>query len=99
MNEDKIFKFSDFNFTKYNGMILVQNITEWIRVYMLLKPNLSIIKTTLYRFLYETNINIDELKTLIYEQEKSDKIKNFKIKLEDNMIIFYDFKTNKNIIN
>ena len=99
MNEDKIFKFSEFDFTKYNGMILIQNITEWVRVYMLLKTNLSEIKTTVSKFLYETNINIDQLKTFIHEQEKSDRLENFKIKLEDNMIIFYDFKTNKNIIN
>ena len=99
MNEDKIFKFSDFDFTKYNGMILIQNITEWIRVYMLLKPNLSEIKTTLSKFIYETNIDINQLKTLIHEQEKSDRIENFKMKLENDMIVFYDFKTNKNIIN
>ena len=96
MNEDKIFKFSEFDFTKYNGVILVQNITEWLRVYLLDHPQANEIKTSLDKFISETNIDIKQLKTLIHEQEISPKINSFKIKLENNMIIFYDFKKNNN---
>jgi len=94
MNEDKIFKFSEFDFTKYNGVILVQNITEWLRVYLLEHKHAKEIKTTVDKFISETNIDINQLKTLIHEQEISPKINSFKMKIENDMIIFYDFKKN-----
>lgn len=93
IDEDKIIKFSDYEPTKYNGTILVNNIMEWLRSYMLDKSDdEDYIRIPLSKFLDETNIEQNKLRTFIDEQEKSNRISSFKIKIEDDNIVFYEFK-------
>lgn len=98
IKEDKIFKFSEYEPTKYNGTILVQNMMEWLRAYAMDYDIKDEFRISLIKFLDETKINKDQLKTFIDEQEKSSKLNNFKIKIEKDIntenIIFYDFKKN-----
>ena len=93
IEEDKIFKFSEYEPTKYNGNILVNNIMEWLRGYFLDNSDHNdLIRIPLLKFLDETNIDENKLKTFIDEQENTGKIESFKIKIENDLIIFYDFK-------
>jgi len=93
IEEDKIVKFSDYEPTKYNGISLVTSIMEWLRNYMLDKSDFEdYIRIPLSKFLDETNIEINKLKTFIDEQEQTGRFDSFKIKIENNLIIFYDFK-------
>jgi len=95
ISEDKVFKFNDYNPTKYNGNIIVTNIMEWLRAHLLDNDkNKETINVPLNQFLAETQIDINKLKTFINEQNKTDKLESFKIKIENNYIIFYDFKKN-----
>ena len=93
IDEDKILKFSEYKPSKYNGTILVSNIMEWMRSYFLDNSDSEdLIRIPLTKFLSETNIDINQLKTFVDEQEKTGRIESFKIKIEDDLIIFYDFK-------
>jgi len=98
IREEKIFNFSEFQPTKYNGNIITNNIMEWLRTFFLDKnKNADIIKIKLIKFLDETNIDKNTLKTFISEQDKTSKISSFKIKLDvdefdEDIIVFFDFK-------
>jgi hypothetical protein len=93
LKEEKIFKFSEYEPTKYNGNAIVTNIMEWLRAYFLDNSDHNdLIRIPLQQFLDETHIDENKLKTFIDEQEKTGKIESFKIKIEEDIIVFYDFK-------
>jgi len=94
-NEDKVYKFSEYEPTKYNGNVLVSQIMEWIRLHFLDNSDHNdLIRIPLTQFLEETHIDENKLKTFVDEQEKTGKIESFKIKIENDVIVFYDFKNN-----
>ena len=93
IKEDKIFKFNEYEPSKYNGNILTNKIMEWLRNYFLDSNEEDIICVPLEQFLKETQIDINKLKTFIDEQDKTKKIESFKIKIENDVIVFYDFKS------
>lgn len=89
LGEDKVIKFSDFKPTKYNGNQIVASIMEWLRVYSEGKQDIIV---SLDKFLKETNIDKNMLLTFIDEMNRTGKVENFKISIDDNNIKFYDFK-------
>lgn len=96
IKEEKIFKFSEFEPTKYNSNILINKIMEWLRAYFIDNKNVNEINISLQKFISETNINIDKLKTFINDQNKTNKIEAFEIKIDGDIIIFNNFKNNNN---
>jgi len=97
LEEEKIFKFDEYDQTKYNGNVLANKLMEWLRVQFLdNQDDQDVIRFPLQQFLEETSIDINKFRTFVDEQDQSKKIKSFKIKIEDDVVVFYDFKNNTN---
>jgi len=92
--EDKIFKFSEFEPTKYNGNKLIILIMEWLRAKRL-NNDLESVKVSLEDFFKESGVNKDIFYTFYNEMDKTQKVKNFSIEIIGNDIIFSDFKNNE----
>lgn len=89
-NEDKLIRFSDFNPTKYNGTKIIIAIMEWLRYYV---TDFNVTVTApLSTFLSETRLDKDKFLTFVSEFEKSGRVETFKVKLEGDDVIFYDFR-------
>ena len=67
IKEEKIFKFSEYEPTKYNSNVLINKIMEWLRAYFIDNKDATKINIPLNKFLKETDIDIDKL---IEELEK-----------------------------
>lgn len=97
LEEEKIFKFDEYDQTKYNGNVLANKLMEWLRVQFLdNQDDQDVIRFPLQQFLEETSIDINKFRTFVDEQDQTKKIKSFKLKIEDDVVVFYDFKNNTN---
>ena len=94
IEEDKVYKFSEYEPTKYNGNLVVDQIMEWLRA-KLLDQDSDEINVPLNIFLKESGVNKNEFMTFYNEIDKTQKAKNFKVEIVDNNIIFSDFKNNE----
>jgi hypothetical protein len=90
--EDKIMKLNDFDLTKYNGTKLVTSIMEWLRVYSEGKEEVI---APLQKFYDETKIDKNQFLTFVQEMDKTGRVENFKISIDDDNIKFYDFQNTK----
>ena len=91
IEEDKVYKFSEYEPTKYNGNIVIDQIMEWLRAKLLDTPG-DEIKVPLDTFFQECAVDKNKFMTFY---NHSDRIKNFSINIEDDFIIFGDFKNNE----
>jgi len=91
IQEEKIFKFSEYNSTKYNGNMVVDQIMEWLRAKRLDNDN-DTISAPLELFFTECSVDKNKFMTFYNEMENINKIKNFNIKIVDGNIIFNNFK-------
>lgn len=92
VKEDKIFKFSEYEPTKYNGNILVTQIMEWLRAKLLDEPGSDSITVPLQQFYNECSVDKNKFLTLYNEQEKTHSLNNFDIEINDENITFKNFK-------
>lgn len=95
ITEDKIFKFSEFDPIKYNGTILVNQIMEWLRAKLLDEPNSEEISLPLEQFYSECSVDKKQFMTFYNEHEKTQRVKSFKMNINNNIITFNDFKNNE----
>lgn len=94
--EEKIYNFSDFVPTKYNSNIIITQIMEWLRAKILNNDNVEI-KMKLDDFFRECSVDKNKFMTFYDGLLKSENDKNFKMKIVDDVIIFFDFvKSKKN---
>jgi len=92
ITEDKIYKFSEYDPSKYNGNILVDQIMEWLRAKRLDNKNSESISVPLDLFFSECAVDRNQFLTFYNEMAKTDKVQNFEIKIENNNITFFNFK-------
>lgn len=93
--EDKIYKFSEYEPIKYNGNIVVDQIMEWLRAKLVDEPDSLSIKVPMDVFFKECSVDKNKFMTFYNEMEKTQKVKNFKMEIQNNYIIFTDFKNNE----
>jgi len=86
--EDKIFKFSEFEPTKYNSNVIIENIMLWLRNY----EDQPSIKIQLDDFLNKTKIDKNKFLTFISGLEKTNKIESFNIRVDNDQVIIDDIK-------
>lgn len=94
ISEDKIFRFDEFEPTKYNGNVLMTAIMEWLRA-KLLDNDLEVIQAPLEQFFQECKVDKNKFLTFVKENDVAQKAKNFSVKIEGDQIIFSDFKNNE----
>lgn len=92
VKEDKIISFSEYEPTKYNSNIVVNQIMEWLRSKLLEQPNSKTISVPLHIFFKECSVNKDKFMTFYNELNRTQTIKNFKIDIKNDNIIFSEFK-------
>ncbi len=97
LQEDKIYKFSEYSPTKYNGNVVIDQIMEWLRAKLLDEPNADFITVTLDEFFSECSVNKNEFMTFYNEMKKTQRVKNFQIEIDNDNITFSDFKNNEEI--
>jgi len=91
IQEEKIFKFSEYDPTKYNGNMVVDQIMEWLRAKRL-DSDEDTISVPLELFFRECSVDKNKFMTFYNEMENTNKIKNFDIEIVDGNIIFNNFK-------
>lgn len=84
--EEKIFKFSEYNPTQYNGNIIVDQIMEWLRAKFI--DGNEIVEITLNTFFQECAVDKDKFMTFYHEHEKTNKINNFSMTIIGDKIEF-----------
>jgi len=94
IEEDKVYKFSEYEPTKYNGNLIVDQIMEWLRYKLLETPGESI-TVPLQQFFTECSVDKAKFYTFYNEMQKTQIVKSFKIKIDGNNITFGDFKKNE----
>lgn len=95
ITEDKIIKFSDYQPTKYNGNIIVDQIMEWLRAKLVDDPDSDMVAVPLNVFFKECAVDKNKFMTFYNEMKKTGKVKNFKVEIKGDYIIFNDFKNNE----
>jgi len=95
ITEDKVIKFSDFQPTKYNGNIVVDQIMEWLRAKLVDEPDSDNITVPLNVFFKECAVDKNKFMTFYNEMKKTGKVNNFKIEIKGDYVIFNDFKNNE----
>lgn len=95
ITEDKIFRFSEFQPKKYNGNVLLNAVMEWLRAKLLENENTTEIIVPFDQFLQECKIDKNKFLTFVNENGITKRAKNFNVKIEDNNVIFSDFKNNE----
>ena len=102
ITEDKILKFSDYDATKYNGNELVIQIRNWLLNYVspqvkheneLVTVENGSVTTSLQEFYRESGVDKNIFMTFYNEMEKTGRINNFDIEI-DNMdnVVFKNFR-------
>jgi len=94
IEEDKVYKFSEYEPTKYNGNLVVDQIMEWLRAKLLDTP-VEEIKVPISTFYQECSVDKHKFMTFYNELEKTNRAKNFSIEIDGDFIIFGDFKNNE----
>lgn len=83
IEEDKILKFSEYTPTKYNGVVLIDNIMLWLRNF----ENKNAIKVKLDVFLNQSKVDKDKFLTFVDEMYKTKRVE-FDIKIDGDYVIF-----------
>ena len=89
----KVKTFEDFEYRKGSNEFgtITTKIMEWLRIHKT-DSKITKIKTTLNKFLSETNIKLEDLTKLIHSKHN---LYNFKIKVDNSDIIFYNLNDSK----
>lgn len=95
VTEDKIYKFSEYEPTKYNGNVVVDQIMEWLRAKLLEAPDSDMVGVPLDVFFKECAVNRNAFMTFYNEMDKTNIVKSFKVEIKDNYILFNEFKNNE----
>ena len=90
ITEDKIYNFSEYEPSKYNGNVLVDQIMEWLRAKLL--DGGDDVTVPIETFFQECSVNKDQFLTFYNELQKTQKVKSFKVTIEGENITFNDFK-------
>ena len=85
IEEDKILKFSEYEPTKYNGVVLIDNIMLWLRNF----ETKDIVKVKLDDFISQSKVDKNKFLTFVDEMYKTKRV-NFNIKRDGDFIIFSD---------
>lgn len=94
IQEDKIYKFSEYEPIKYNGNMLMNQVMEWLRAKLLEYPNSELITVKIEQFFNECSVNRDKFMTFYNEMKKTHVLNNFEIEIEGENISFKNFKKN-----
>lgn len=95
IKEDKIIKFSEYQPSKYNGNIVVDQIMEWLRAKLVDNPDSDTVAVPLSVFFKECSVDKNKFMTFYNEMNKTQIVKNFKVNIKGDYIIFTDFKNNE----
>jgi hypothetical protein len=89
----KIKKFEDFEYRKGSNEFgtITTKIMEWLRIHKT-EAGITKIKTSLEKFLSETNTTLEELQKLINSKHN---LYNFKIRIDNDYITFYNLNDSK----
>ena len=91
IQEEKIFKFSEYDPTKYNSNMVVDQIMEWLRSKRLDNPA-DYITVPLDVFFRECSVDKNKFMTFYNEKDLINKIKNFNVEIIGDNITFNEFK-------
>jgi len=95
VTEDKIMSFSNYEPTKYNGNVLVDQIMEWLRAKLLDDKEAESVTVPLDTFLQECSVDKDKFMTFYNEMQTTQKVKSFKVDIVGDNITFSEFKNNE----